>query len=628
MAYIPSLNDLGVQPDTQAMGYTPSLSDIGQSASQDDKAQKMQMLRDVTGADQTPFGNVRDFLYGMGKAGANIAKIFNKDAPAMPDIRQQHPNGIVTAVGQYLPFGIAGGASLLGSTAGAGAFGATQYEPGQHGFIDSMLNKTGVGYQGGAVRNATEDALLNMIFHGLGGPVNKMLGKTSPTDFSGNKLPDTSIPQVNFKNETTFSPKESEFNNVPFQPPSFLQQKQSPALSGNIADEITSGIMGKRNLEQSGKELASHINRTYQNVKDIHSEKFDKIFDSPTGEISFQTDEPILVKDKLITDSAYKNNDFLADTNDKNLHLLDSKYRETTNIENGHKLQSELGSEIGYLKKQRENGLLDAEGKNRLNNYVQAQNAVQQDIGNQLQSISPELRQNYDVAREDWRKNVIPYHTDKDLRQIAEGRIKNPEAGQIVNIFKNPEENINKVTGDLDPLAKDRITHIALGKVKEDLKPEELLNARKSLDLNGMSSYINPEHEQGFRNLRSNLQMEKERQAKVDADQAFVKGLKNIHQQAENERISAAKIREKGQQNAYNESNKIIAGHQKNIQTDYQKGIQQELDRQDANKKFLKKIAVGTTAVALAHELGLGQSEVLAAYLAGLPGKFWNRKNK
>lgn len=619
MAGYPDLS----QPAANSPGSFPDLS---QPAGMDDKAQNMQMFRDAIGADQTPFGNVRDFLYGMGKSGANIAKIFNKNAPDMPDIRQQNPSGIATSLGQYLPFGIAGGAGLLGSTAGAAAFGGTQYEPGQHGFIDSMLNKTGVGYQGGPVRNAAEDALLNMVFHGLGGPINKALGKISPTDFNGNNLPQSSIPQIDFKPKATFSSEESEFNNLQFKPPPFLQQQPPPALSGNIADEITSGIMGNRNLEQSGKELASHINRTYQNVKDIHSEKFDNIFDSPTGEISSQTDEPILVKDKLITDSAYKNNDFLADTNDKNLRLLDNQYRDTTNIANGHKLQSELGSEIGYLKKQRENGLLDAEGKNRLNNYVQAQNAVQQDIGNQLQSISPELRQDYDVAREDWRKNVIPYHTDKDLREIAEGRIKNPEAGQIVNIFKNPEDNINKVTSDLDPLAKDRITHIALGKVKEDLTPDELLNARKSLDLNGMSSYVNPEHEQNFRNLRTNLQMEKEAQNKYNADQAFIKGLKDLQESAENKRISLAKKTEIAQEKAYNQSNDIIKGYQKNIQTDYQKGIQQELDRQDSNKKLLKKIAVGSTAVVLAHELGLGQSEVLAGYLAGLPGKFWNKK--
>lgn len=615
MAGYPDLS----QPMNNASGGFPDLSQpMPAAGGMDDQAQKMQMFRDAIGADRTPFGNVRDMLYGFGKAGANIAKIFNKDAPDMPDIRQEHPSGIATGIGQYLPFAIGGGASLLGSTLGAATFGATQHEEGQKGFIDTALNKTaGIPY-GGKARNAVEDALLNMAFHGLSGPLAKMLGVE--------KSPEAALPEFDIKNKTTFAPGESQFTKPNIQIPGFLNEKPPAALSANIAEDLTSKIMGNRNLEQSGKELATNINRTYQNVKNIHSDKFDKIFDSPTGEISYQSDSPILVKDKIITDSSYKNNNYLADTNDKNLRLLDKKYMENTNIENAHKLQSELGSEIGYMKKQRENQLLDAEGKNRLNNYIQAQNAVQEDIRNQLGSINPKLREDYDIAREDWRKNVIPYHTDKDLREIAEGRIKNPEAGQITNIFKNPEDSINKVAGDLDATAKDRIAHISLGKVKEDLTPEQLLNARKSLDLNGMSSYINPEHEQGFRNLRSNLQIEKEAQAKYEADQAFIKGLKDVQARAEKERIAAAKVRETGQQKAYNESNKIVGQKQKAMNTEYQKGLKEEIDRQAAKSKFLKKVVAGTAAVGIAHELGLSQSEVLAAYLAGLPGKFWDKK--
>lgn len=549
----------------------------------------------------------RDLLYGIGKSGENTSKFLygNRGQQSMPDIRGKNSNPMIVSMGQYLPFGIAGGSGLMGSTIASGAFGGTQYDPNQQGLIDQQLEqKFGIGKGGGAPRNAIEDAILNMALRGLGGSISKLFSKETKV-----AMPEESP----FKQQYNFSSSSpNEFKNIPFQPPSFLTEKKPKALSPAISEDLSLKIMGNRTIEDSGKQLASHIHDTYKQIKNNHSKEFDRIFNTPTDEISYQTDEPILVKDKLIPNSKYKAIDPLENITDQGLVSLNENYMNTSNIYNGHKLQSELGSEIGYLKKQLENKTLDEAGKNKLSKYVNAQNLIQEDINDQLNNINPKLANEYNVTRENWRKNVIPYHTDKDLREIAEGRTKNPKSGQIKSIFEFPEENIDKVTSDLGNDAKDKILHIALGKVKEDLKPEELLNARKSLDLNGMSSYVNPEHEQSFRSLRANLQAEKERDLQEKTNQAFINGLKDIHEKINKQIINESKIREKKLQSQSDKSYKIMNDYQKEIM----KSEKKLTDQEEAKKEFFKKMIKGSAGVAGVHALGLDSAEVLAAYLS------------
>jgi hypothetical protein len=233
---------------------------------------------------------------------------------------------------------------------------------------------------------------------------------------------------------------------------------------------------------------------------------------------------------------------------------------------------------------------------------------------------------NYDQAREDWRQNVIPYHSDKDLRAIAEGRVKNPQAGQITGIFKNPEESINKVVGDIGDLGKDRILHIALGKNKEDLLPKDLLAARKALDINGLSSYVREPHEQNFRALRANLQAETEREAKAAADKAFVEQLRKMDEKMKKERASEAKAQMRNYETAETESNKIANKETKEMKTDYERGLEEVAKQNKAKNEFLKKIGIGSAVAGAAHGIGFSQADILAGYLATAHGKLWGKK--
>jgi hypothetical protein len=104
---------------------------------------------------------ILDMIYGFGKSGANIAKLINKNAPDMPDIRSKNSDPLAVNIGQGLPFA-AGGASLLGAIGGGAAYGATQYDPGQQGIIDKKL-----GIPTNRLTNTIEDAALGGLFRAI-----------------------------------------------------------------------------------------------------------------------------------------------------------------------------------------------------------------------------------------------------------------------------------------------------------------------------------------------------------------------------------------------------------------------------------------------------------------------------
>src|SRR5579872_2580636 len=193
---------------------------------------------------------LRDMIYGFGKSSANIAKLIYKNAPDMPDIRSKNSNSLAVGLGQYAPFAIGGGASLLGSTVGAGTFGATQYEPGQKGFIDTKL-----GIPTNRTTNSIEDAVINAITHGLlpfgkNKPVNVPVEQNS---MNINFKPNEADP---FKQQASFPSIESEFSKVPIKLPEFLKEQPPTPLSENISKELHENITGGKDFEQAGKELS------------------------------------------------------------------------------------------------------------------------------------------------------------------------------------------------------------------------------------------------------------------------------------------------------------------------------------------------------------------------------------
>jgi hypothetical protein len=581
-----------------------NITPIEQVAKKNEKGMNNPVIKHMLGFGSTPAGNVRDFAYGMGNDAAHIAKLANSNAPEMPDIRQQNNNPMAEGLGSYAPFAMAGGPSLLGSTAAAGTFGATQYDKGQPELLDTVLGLK----PGGRMRSTAEDMLINALTHGL-------------TKVASGKMPP--VPDARFKQNANFgSPTGSQFMNQPVQTPNFLQEKTPEALSPKIAEQLHQDITGNRNFEASGKDLAQKVHGAYQKIHGEHSNLYNDIWDSNTKNVSVHDDEPIKVKDTLIQNGDYTKNFHAADLPDSNIKLLHDRFIASKSIQNAHRLQSELGSEIGYLRRQKENLNLDASGKNKLANYVSARKTLQEDMRAQLEDLDPKFKEQYDHATEQWEKNVIPYHTDKDLRGIAEGKIKNPTTGQITSIFQNPEDNINKVVGDLPQEAKDRIVHIGMGKTRAENTPADMIKGQRALEAKGMTSYVNPHFEQAFDNIKSNLQMEKERGAHATNQQAMVKALQDAHKQGAKVREAAEKARIARQKAASEEAGTLMEDKRKELQKQIEASAKAAHEDKLRRNNMIRSLVGGGIGFGAVHGLGINLEDLLGAEL----GRFLTHK--
>jgi hypothetical protein len=306
----------------------------------------------------------------------------------IPQVLSHHqagiPEKIEQGLGQYAPYAMAGGPTLAGSTAAAGAFGAKEFQPGQHGFIDRKLGLS----PGGRVRNSAEDMLINVLLHGAGSGISKLFGRE-------NKIPEQ---DMTFKNNHEFSPGESGFTNEPFKAPEFINEQRNNPLSDKISEELHYSIAGKRSLDESSKELASDTRETYSKLHGSHQKRYNDIFEKPTEDENIYTGEPFKVKERRIEDSEYLNENKGSNLKGSNLETVHDIFESNPTIENGHKLQSEMGSEIGYLKDQKSKGLLDESGRIRLRQLSKGREALKRDIRGTLESIDPKLRNQYDAV--------------------------------------------------------------------------------------------------------------------------------------------------------------------------------------------------------------------------------------
>lgn len=549
-----------------------------------------------------PLSQMRSFLYGGGNTMAHLAQMVNPSQPGMPDIRSQNPSPIAEGVGSYLPYALGGGASLAGSTAAAGAYGLTQFDNGQSGVIDNALGISPSGDQvNNRLRSSLEDMAINALTHGLITPFMKK--------------PQT--PQANFSPPPAAFAQggESEFNNIPYTQPRTLSQGPPPPLSENIAAGLHQNIGLGKTPEQAGKDLATMTSGTYNAIRNAHEQRYNNLFNTPTDDINHFTDKPILVKDTRLADSEYKKN--FKDTSfpDSNIQELHEKFIEDPTIDNAHKLQSELGSEVGYLKSQKLKGNLDGQGKNTLRSYAKARSMLKGDMSSTFKAIDPKLDKEYNLITEDWKNNVEPFHIDKNLKSIAQGQTKNPTSAEITSIFKNPEEHMDKVVSSLPDGAKDKIAYIGMGKQPYQNTPKDVISGMTSLDRKGLGSYVRPQHQEYLANLKSNVSSEKEAQDQYQLRQQLAGQIKEAQDKVNQLRMKSNANALANMEKRTNEANALVKQKQKEYQTlaeDLaQKKYQKKLDRINA----LRSLVGGGIGAGIVHALNISPEDMLGSYL-------------
>lgn len=272
-----------------------------------------------------------------------------------------------------------------------------------------------------------------------------------------------------------------------------LSKMASPILPKMFGEKILAGLGEGRSLSENGQSLASDIKNAFEKKK-LEGNKLyapinavEKYLSVNNGSIKTVGREYLkLLKDN--PDIEKKLNAFIGDNS----------------LENAHNFQSQLGSEIRRMEKKDVRGNLSEVDRNTMNKYRRVRNILKQDINDSLFFHDKTLPDVYENATNFWDENVSHYYENPKIARMAKGNKKGgiTDPRNIPDIFKNPEEDIQKVVRDIGKDGRKKILFSYLGKSKN---PDDLANSLDKLDQNGLSSYADENLMKQFGELKQKL---------------------------------------------------------------------------------------------------------------------------
>lgn len=251
-----------------------------------------------------------------------------------------------------------------------------------------------------------------------------------------------------------------------------------------IVDQLGSG----KSIEDNAKSLAQDLQNSYQQQVQKGRDLYNNFFANLGGNSVYNRVDPITGTSQIGNYEQLGDKVFGKFSGD--LEDLHDAFIKNPTLNNAHKLQSQLGSEIGSLSYSSSKGQLDPAGQTLLSTYKKARDSLLGDIDSHLSSQGPDAVDAYKAAATHWRQNVTPYTSDSRIAQVAKGEVENP--GNIANLFKFPEPEVMKIVQDMGPDAPNKILYSELGKISNSSKPENLVSALQKLDEKGLGSYVTP----------------------------------------------------------------------------------------------------------------------------------------
>jgi hypothetical protein len=182
---------------------------------------------------------------------------------------------------------------------------------------------------------------------------------------------------------------------------------------------------------------------------------------------------------------------------DRDLKKLHEEFEKNPTFVNADKLQSQLGTELGYYQRLSRSGKLDPADMGKLRAFKKSRDLLNADQDSYLAGKSPELQNQYEEFKQKWRDNVVPYSSSKTLRDIVKnGENAGITRSKISSEFSFPDKNSSKVAKDIGSTGHGNILYNELQKVSPgDAKglADAILEAKR---VKGYQKYVTPELEQ------------------------------------------------------------------------------------------------------------------------------------
>ena len=128
---------------------------------------------------------------------------------------------------------------------------------------------------------------------------------------------------------------------------------------------------------------------------------------------------------------------------------LTQQYLQDPTFENAHELKKAISDRVIEFKEMAvKQGGLDTVDKNDMNAFMEAKNALSQDMNNHLSSINPSLADAFKSAEKNWATNVEPWRSSAlALRNLGE----NASAEKIINKFSKLRDVARPISSNQAP---------------------------------------------------------------------------------------------------------------------------------------------------------------------------------
>jgi hypothetical protein len=288
----------------------------------------------------------------------------------------------------------------------------------------------------------------------------------------------------------------------------FLKNIISKFAPSSHAKELENSLShGSNNITENSRLLANDI----RNSHDIRNDEANIYLNHALDQAG---DKKIYEKiDPLISTALDKSKNMIDKIKDLNVGDLYGAFKANPTFKNAHRLQSELGTMIGDLKKK---PYRTPDETNQLGLIKSARDRLKDDISGFLtkhdEVSNMPIGDKYKKGIELYRENVAPFLSGQKLREIVRGR--KTDVKNIHSIFDTPTNivdkegiekigPINKILQDLPVTSKNRILFNAIGGNKKN--PNELLESLLKAKSKGYGNYFNPEVDQEINALNQKI---------------------------------------------------------------------------------------------------------------------------
>lgn len=166
-----------------------------------------------------------------------------------------------------------------------------------------------------------------------------------------------------------------------------------------------------------------------------------------------------------------------------------------------------MGSRIRDFQRMDARKNLNSADRNIMEQYQEAQNKLNQDQYNFLDSQGSDLKNQYLNADTHYATEVSPYLETPKISEIAKGKVTNPK--NITSIFQKPEPEVEKIVEDMGPDAAHKILYSEVGKLGGNPTADQLLNSYSGLGNKGLENYVTPTLSQQMAQLQRSTTKQK-----------------------------------------------------------------------------------------------------------------------